>query len=108
MGTHIMGFIFYTLAMLGVLFIAFVVYKKVVLTNACAPKTKFKVEDMLKLSPRKTLYVINYQNQRFLIASDIDSTTLLAKLDENTSIEKVLVEQKQEQEPPVDLEAKLH
>ena len=82
MTTHIIAFIFYTLAMLGVMFVAFAVYKNVVLGQN-SRISKLKVEDMLRLSQRKTLYVINFEGERFLIAGDCDSTTLISKLNTN-------------------------
>ena len=39
-----------------------------------------KIENMLRLSQRKSLYIVNVQGERFLIASDPENTTFLAKL----------------------------
>ena len=39
------------------------------------------VEDSLSLSPRKTLYVIREGSERFLIAGDLERTTLISKLE---------------------------
>ena len=41
----------------------------------------------MNLSPRKTLYVIKAENERFLIASDVDKTSLIAKLDSASPVE---------------------
>ena len=87
MTTHIIAFIFYTLAMLGVMFVAFAVYKNVVLGQN-SHISKLKIEDMLRLNQRKSLYVINYEGEKFLIASDIDSTTLISKLNSKETPEK--------------------
>ena len=81
MTTHIIAFIFYTLAMLGVIFVAFVVYKNVVLNQTSTHISKLKIEDMLRLNQRKSLYVINWEDEKFLIAADVDSTTFLAILE---------------------------
>lgn len=81
MTTHIIAFIFYTLAMLGVIFIAFAVYKNIVLNQKSPHISKLKIEDMLRLNQRKSLYVINWEDEKFLIAADVDSTTFLAKLE---------------------------
>lgn len=43
----------------------------------------------MSLSPRKTLYVINAKNESFLIASDVDRTSLIAKLDTNCEAQVV-------------------
>ena len=39
------------------------------------------VENVLKLSPTKTVYIIKAGTERFLVAGDSTNTTLLAKLD---------------------------
>ena len=84
MTTHIIAFIFYTLAMLGVMFVAFAVYKNIVLNQNSTHTSKLKIEDMLRLNQRKSRYVINFDNEKFLIASDVERTTFLAKLENKT------------------------
>lgn len=81
MGHYLVSFSIYTLAMVGVIFAALFVFKT--FSNKCFSKksSMLKIEDSMSLSPRKTLYVINAKNERFLIASDIDRTSLIAKLD---------------------------
>ena len=107
MTTHIIAFIFYTLAMLGVIFVAFAVYKNIVFGQN-THISKLKIEDMLRLNQRKSLYVINYEGEKFLIASDIDSTTLISKLNTKETTEQmpkpVIIEK---QEPKESLEEKL-
>ncbi len=107
MTTHIIAFIFYTLAMLGVMFVAFAVYKNVVLGQN-THISKLKIEDMLRLNQRKSLYVINYEGEKFLIASDIDSTTLISKLNSKEILEKPSAKIVEKTEKPTDsLEEKL-
>lgn len=107
MTTHIIAFIFYTLAMLGVMFVAFAVYKNVVLGQN-SHISKLKIEDMLRLNQRKSLYVINYEGEKFLIASDIDSTTLISKLNSKETPEKPSAKIVEKIEKPTDsLEEKL-
>lgn len=107
MTTHIIAFIFYTLAMLGVMFVAFAVYKNVVLGQNLHI-SKLKIEDMLRLNQRKSLYVINYEGEKFLIASDIDSTTLISKLNSKETPEKPSAKIVEKTEKPTDsLEEKL-
>ena len=107
MTTHIIAFIFYTLAMLGVMFVAFAVYKNVVLGQN-SHISKLKIEDMLGLNQRKSLYVINYEGEKFLIASDIDSTTLISKLNSKEIPEKPSAKIVEKIEKPTDsLEEKL-
>jgi len=81
MGHYLVNFSIYTLAMVGVIFGALFVFKT--FSNKCFSKksSMLKIEDSMSLSPRKTLYVINAKNESFLIASDIDRTSLIAKLD---------------------------
>ena len=81
MGHYLISFLIYTLAMVGVIFGALFVFKT--FSNKCFHKksSMLKIEDSMNLSPRKTLYVINAKNESFLIASDIDRTSLIAKLD---------------------------
>lgn len=90
MAVHLMAFIFYTLAMLGIIFVAFIVYKNVVLNQSGSHNSKLKIEDMLRLSQRKSIYVIKYEDEKFLIAGDLDSTTFLAKLD--SKVQKITPE----------------
>lgn len=107
MTTHIIAFIFYTLAMLGVMFVAFAVYKNVVLGQN-SHISKLKIEDMLRLNQRKSLYVINYEGEKFLIASDIDSTSLISKLNSKETPEKPSAKIAERTEKPTDsLEEKL-
>ena len=107
MTTHIIAFIFYTLAMLGVMFVAFAVYKNVVLGQN-THISKLKIEDMLRLNQRKSLYVINYEGEKFLIASDIASTTLISKLNSKETPEKPSAKIVEKTEKPTDsLEEKL-
>jgi len=77
---HIIAFSLYTLAMIGIFFIAFVVYKKTMDSNGSKLNESMKIENMLRLSQRKSLYIVNVQGERFLIASDPENTTFLAKL----------------------------
>lgn len=77
---YIIAFSLYTLAMVGIFFIAFVVYKKTMEGNSSKFGEGIKIENMLRLSQRKSLYIVNVQGERFLIASDPENTTFLAKL----------------------------
>ena len=81
MGHYMISFSIYTMAMVGLIFGALFVFKA--FSNKCFSKksSMLKIEDTMSLSPRKTLYVINAKNESFLIASDVDRTSLIAKLD---------------------------
>ena len=64
MAQYIIAFSLYTLAMIGIFFIAFVVYKKTMTGNSKL-NNGMKIEDALRLSQRKTLFIINVQGERF-------------------------------------------
>lgn len=86
MGNYLVNFSLYTLAMVGIIFCALFVFKFVMSGNAFSKKSAFvKILDVLKLSPRKTLYVIKAGSEKFLIAADSDRTTLISKLAETAS-----------------------
>lgn len=77
---YLINFSIYTLAMIGIIFFALFVFKT--FSNKCFSKKSamLSIEDSMSLSPRKTLYIINAKNEKFLIAADIDRTSLIAKL----------------------------
>lgn len=83
---YLSNFIVYFLAMIGIIILALWVYKKFNI-NSVGFKSKhsLKIEDSLSLSARKTLYVIKNGNERFLIAADMERTTLISKLDSNST-----------------------
>ena len=86
MSGYLVNFIVYTSAMIGVIFLAVLVYKKCSFNGTS--KSKFlNVEDSISLAPRKTLYVVRAGQERFLIASDVDRTSLISKLDHNASMQ---------------------
>lgn len=75
------NFIVYFFAMIGIIILALYVYKKFnVSSMGFKRNNSLKVEDTLTLTPRKTLYVIRNGNERFLIAGDMERTTLISKL----------------------------
>lgn len=82
MGHYIINFTVYTLAMSGLICFALFVYKKV-MNGSFGPKaSKFlEIEETMSVNPRKTLMVVRAGNEHFLIASDMDRTSLISKLD---------------------------
>ena len=85
MGMYLINFLVYSMAMVGLLFVCLMVYKKTMLNNRCAKNAEeLSIENALNLSQRKTLYVIKAGNEKFLIAADTERTSFLAKLDENS------------------------
>ena len=82
------NFIVYLFAMIGIIIFALYVYKKFNVSSIGVKRNKsLCVEDALSLSPRKTLYVVRNGNERFLIAADMERTTLISKLEEQSSPE---------------------
>ncbi len=41
----------------------------------------------MTLSPRKTLYIVSAGDEKFLIAGDVDRTTLISKLGETKQVQ---------------------
>lgn len=86
MTSYIVTFVVYTTAMVGAIFLALFVYKKFALNKNFSSESKFlKVEDCVNLGVRKQLYVVRAGGEKFLIASDAERTTFLAKLEANSN-----------------------
>lgn len=101
MAAYFGQFIVYTIAMLGIIFAALFVYKKVTDGTGFGGRSDFlNVEDSISLSPRKSLYVIRAGHERFLVAADLDRTALISKLDDKK--EQPVFEQQVERQPSVD------
>ncbi len=93
---YLFKFIFYTSGVIGILLIGYVVAKNFLAGGFILNKkeSNLEIEEALSLSPRKTLYIIKAFDEKFLVASDATSTTLLAKLNSNGEIvEKVVQEE---------------
>ena len=85
MMTYVTAFIFYTLAMIGILLIGFVVYKKTFMpTNKGESRGMIKIIDSLPIDNKKMLHVVKIKNEKFLIASGLEHTTFLSKLDDDS------------------------
>ncbi|MBQ8476514.1 flagellar biosynthetic protein FliO [bacterium] len=96
--TYIAAFIFYTLAMVGVLLLGFVIYKKTILPSKKDCKGMIKILDRVAVSPKKSLLVVRVKNEKFLIAADAERTTFLSKLADEKQSSK---EQKEENKTQV-------
>lgn len=85
MHNYLINFTVYTLAMLGVIFIAFIVAKKSLsLGNLPGRKnSSLAIENRLSLEPRKNLYIIKAGEERFLISTDSEGSRFLTKLEQN-------------------------
>ena len=77
---QIMIFMVYAFAMLALVVLAFFVWRKTNLGSLNGNKGNIKIEESLCISPKKTLFIINVDNERILIASDSENTTFLTKL----------------------------
>ena len=89
MGGYLVNFSIYTFAMFGFLFLAVAIYKKTSVDSGIK-NGGMEIEESLSLSPRKRLHVVRVNDERFLIAADVDRTEFLAKLDSNETFEKAL------------------
>lgn len=84
---YLAHFIVYFLAMIGIIILALYVYQKFNIGTVGGKRANnLKIEDSLSLSPRKTLYVIRNGNERFLIAGDLERTTLISKLEDGAGV----------------------
>lgn len=93
MGHYLIHFSIYTMAMIGLIFFALFVYKKFsVTTMSLKRKGILNIEDSLGLSPRKTLYIVKAGSEKFLIAADLDRTTLISKLNLEDETEQTIQE----------------
>ena len=90
MKVYILNFVVYLMAMIGVIYVSLMVFKKTIgQNNLKSDKSLIKVEGSLNIAPRKTLHVINVEGEKFLIASDIQSTTFLSNLDDHKKESKI-------------------
>lgn len=88
---YISNFIVYFLAMIGIIILALYVYKQFNVSGIGNRRSNLlSIEDTLSLTPRKTLYVVREGSERFLIAADLDRTTLISKL-EGRDVETIKV-----------------
>lgn len=84
METHLTGFIVYTLAMLGLISLAFIVAKKSMSNSFGKIKRGFlDIEAILPVDARKSVYLLKAGKERFLISSDINGIRFLTKLEED-------------------------
>lgn len=81
--TYITAFIFYTLAMIGILLIGFVIYKNTMMVKRSETRGSIKILDSLPVGNKKTLLIVKIKNEKFLIASGLEHTTFLAKLNDD-------------------------
>ena len=79
----------FTFAMIGLIFFALLVYKKVSdFGVGSRPNSKLKVLDMLRVAPSKVFYVISTGSEKFLVASDKNCMNLISKIEGDAYIEE--------------------
>ena len=98
MGGYVANFMVYTMAMIGLICFAVFVYKKFTDGTMRTGENKFlSIEGSMSLSPRNTLHVVRAGNEKFLIASDVERTTLISKLGGKSIDQSELLQSKVEQ-----------
>jgi flagellar biogenesis protein FliO len=90
MNGYLMHFVAYTFAMVGFIVMVMFVYKKAMYSSPSSKNKEFlAIENSLRLSATKTVYVIKAGKEKFLIAGDSANTTMLAKLNsDNIPVQK--------------------
>lgn len=91
--SYLTAFIFYTLAMVGILLLGFVVYKKFNFPSKQDSRGIIKIIDSCPIGAKKNLLVVKIGNEKFLIASGLEHTTFLSKLDNNSAIKEEEIKQ---------------
>ena len=88
MTQYLFKFIFYTSGVIGILLIGYVVAKNFLAGGLVLNRKRgnLEIEESLSVSPRKTLHIVRAFDEKFLVASDATSTTLIAKLNSNNEI----------------------
>jgi len=83
MGSYIVNFTVYAMAMSGLIFFAVYIYKKVMTGGFRSHNSEkfLAVEETMSINPRKSLLVVRAGNEKFLVASDMDRTSLISKLE---------------------------
>ena len=92
--TYIAAFIFYTLAMIGVLIGGFVIYKKMIAPIKNDSKGMIQIVDSCAVAPKKNLMIVKVNDEKFLIALDSERTTFLTKLETKNENFRKALEQK--------------
>ena len=78
---YITNFIVYTLAMVGVIVVALLVFKNATSIGNGKTSKFLKVIDSISLGQRKNLYIVSTGKEQFLIAGDVNNTCLISKLE---------------------------
>ena len=88
--------------MSGLIAFALFIYKKVTNGTALSKNSKnLSIEESMMINPRKSLMIVKAGKERFLIASDIDKTSLIAKLNSGENNNSVTVDNKNYQDSTI-------
>ena len=78
---YITNFIVYTLAMVGVIVVALLVFKNATSIGSIKSSKYLKIIDSISLGQRKNLFIVSTGKEQFLIAGDVNNTSLISKLE---------------------------
>ena len=78
---YITNFIVYTLAMVGLIVFALMIFKNATSVSGGKSSKYLKIIDTLYLGQRKNLYIVSTGKEQFLIAGDVNNTCLISKLE---------------------------
>ena len=78
---YITNFIVYTLAMVGVIVVALLVFKNATSIGSCKGSKYLKIIDSISLGQRKNLFIVSTGKEQFLIAGDVNNTCLISKIE---------------------------
>jgi flagellar biogenesis protein FliO len=78
---YLANFIVYTMAMVGVIVVALLIFKNATTVGGFQKSKYLKLVDTMSLGQRKMLYIVSTGTENFLVAGDSDKTTLISKLD---------------------------
>ena len=79
---YLANFIVYLMAMTGLIGLSIIVFKATTSNRGkCNRGGLLKVVESMSLGARKTLYIIEADGEKFLIAGDADRTSLISKLE---------------------------
>ncbi len=86
MVSYLINFSVYTLAMIGVILLGFVIVQKSLSGGFAQNRPGFMLlEQTLCIEPRKNIHLIKAGSERFLISTDAQGTSFLTKIAEDNS-----------------------
>ena len=89
---YITNFIVYTLAMVGVIVVALLVFKNATSVGGGKHSKYLRIIDSISLGQRKNLFIVSTGKEQFLIAGDVNNTNLISKIENVAPIQPVKTE----------------